>query len=212
VRKAKLSANKEVDLLSDYFKRGVQRFRKKDAGVEIVEEEDATVDKAFCCVSSVSCDGYVITDLLKDPAATLEALNSSDTPIFLSGIDIHLLLKSTGNAKKKAKRCAHDVLMENVVIEKDLSFLKCEVDTNEEHPLIHLQIQQQLYSLFKEIDLGYCGGGEHDVLKGNVELLQNLLCFIQKYWKVLLRADLPRIPDTDDYPSSKLLTGLITTI
>ena len=212
VWKAKLSANKEVDLLSDFVRRGIRRFRKKDAGVESAEEEDAAVEEAFSRVSSVSCDGCDLTDLLKDPNATLDALNSSDTPIFASGIDIRLLLNSTGNAKKKAKVCAHDVLLGKVDLGKDNCFLKCEIDMDEEYPLVHHQIQQRLYSLFEDIDLGYCDDVERVALKGNAELLQSTLCFIQKYWKVILRADFPRIPDTDDYPSSKLLMVLTTTI
>ena len=212
VWKAKLSANKEVNLLSNFVRRGIRRFRKKEVGVESAEEEDAAVEDTLSRVSSVSCDGYDLTDLLKDPTATLDALNSSDTPIFASGIDIRLLLNFTGNAKKKAKVCAYDVLLGNVDLGKDIPFLKCEIDMDEENPLLHHQIQQRLYSLFEDIDLGYCDDGERVALKGNAEQLQSTLCFIQKYWKALLRADFPCIPDTDDYPSSKLLTVLTTTI
>ena len=215
--KAKVPAKKEEDLLSDFVKSGIRRFRKKDEGVESVLEEDAAVGEAFSRVTSVTCAGYDLTDLLQDPAASLAALNSDDTPIFSAGISIHLspVPKSTGNAQKKAKTNAIDVMMGKVVhpsLVKDIRFLKNVVNVDAGLPDINLQIQQMLYSLFEEIDLGFYDGRQSDALKGNAELLQNTACFIQKYWKVLLRADFPRIPESDDYSSSKVLAGLSTTI
>ena len=39
-------------------------------------------------------------------------------------------------------------------------------------PEIHEQIKQKLYSLFKEIDLGYCDGDQEAKLKSHVGHLQ----------------------------------------
>ena len=216
--KAKLPAKKEENyLLSDFVKSGIRRFRKKDEGVESILEEDAAVDEAFSRVTSVSCDGYDLTDLLHDPAASLEALNSRDSPIFAAGISIHLppAPTSTRNAQKKSKTCAIDVMLGNVAhpsLDKDMQFLEYVINADDGVPDINLQIQERIYSTFVEIDLGYLDGRQQDALKGNAELLQNTLCFIQKYWKVLLRADFPHIPDSNGYQSSKLLAGLSTTI
>ena len=44
--------------------------------METVEEEDVEVGKAFSLVSSVFCYGYNLIDLLTDPVATLDTLNS----------------------------------------------------------------------------------------------------------------------------------------
>ena len=87
--KAKISANKN-DLLLDFVKSALRRFRKKDPGTENPQVEDEGVEKALHCVTSVSCDGHDLTELVHDPAASLDELNSTDTPIFSSGIDIFL--------------------------------------------------------------------------------------------------------------------------
>lgn len=211
--KAKLPAKKD-DLLIDLVKKALRRFRKKDAGLESMQVEDAEVEKAFLRVTSVSCDGCDLTDLVRDPAASLEALNSHDTPLFSSGIDIFLpplvTDNSTERVKKKPKICSFDVLMRRVLLEESMEFLQWETDIDGV-PEISEQIMTKLYSLFEDIDLGYCDDGQKQTLKKNAGHLKNTLCFIQKFWKVLLRADFPRVPDTDDFATSKLITALTTT-
>ena len=111
--KAKIPAKKE-DLLCDFVRRAIRRFCKKDAGVETLQVEDAAVDEAFKRVTVVSCVGYDLTDLVQNPAASLEALNSNDTPLFTSGIDFYppITRSLTGNKKiKKPKHSATDVLI-----------------------------------------------------------------------------------------------------
>jgi len=212
--KVKLPAD-ENDLLHDFVKRAVRRFRKKDAGVESLEVEDAEVEKAFRRVSSVTCEGYDLSEYVHNPAASLHDLNSTDTPIFSSGIDILLPPTTnslTENPKKKAKLvCSRDVLLRKVVVPQSMDFLQWEGDIEIE-PDIQDQIKQKLYSLFEEIDLGYCDPAQESKLSTNAGHLQSTLCFIQKHWKVLLRADFPFIPDTEEYHQSKLLLSLQGTI
>ena len=76
---------------------------------------------------------------------------------------------------------------------------------------IQEQIKQKLYSLFEGIELGYSDRGQQDRLITNAGHIQSTLCFVQKYWNVLFRAEFPFIPDTEEYPTSKLLIALQTT-
>ena len=64
--------------------------------------------------------------------------------------------------------------------------------------------------MFEEIELGYSSNDQKVKLEGNAVLLMKSLCYVQKYWKVLFRADYPHIPTgTEGFASSKLLTALI---
>jgi hypothetical protein len=209
--KAKIPAKKE-DLLCDFVRRAIRRFCKKDPGVETLQVEDAAVDEAFKRVTVVSCVGYDLTDLVQNPAASLEALNSNDTPLFTSGIDIYLSITRSLTVNKKIKKPKHsatDVLMGRVVLEKEMKLLKWDINVDGE-PEIHHQVMQKLYSLFEEIDLGFFDDKQKESLSAIAEYLKNTLCFIQKFWKVLLRADFPRLP-SNEFDSSKLLTLLTTT-
>ena len=115
------------------------------------------------------------------------------------------------NVSKKAKVSIADVLMKKVILEKSMSFLQWEIDIDLV-PEINEQVTEKLYFLFEEIDLGYCDPGQKNKLKTNAGHLNGTLCFVQKFWKVLFRAEFPRIPDGDEeFASSKLLTALCTT-
>ena len=111
----------------------------------------------------MSCDGCGLNDLVRDPAASLVALNSSDTPLLLSGIDIFLLTlitdSSTENVKKKPKICPRDILMRIVVLEESMDFLQWETDIDEGLDISD-QVMEKLYSLLEEIDLAYCNDGQ----------------------------------------------------
>ena len=198
------------------MKSALKRFRKNDAPIESVEVENAEVEKAFKCVKSVSCNQSDLTEFITNPAASLEALNSPDTPLFKLGMDIILspIVNKNGvseNVSKKAKVSIADVLMKKVILEKSMSFLQWEIDIDLV-PEINEQITEKLYSLFEEIDLGYCDPDQKNKLETNAGHLNGTLCFVQKFWKVLFRAEFPRIPDGDEeFASSKLLTALCTT-
>ena len=126
-------------------------------------------------VTSVSYDGYDLTELVHDFSVSLDALNSTDTIIFSSGIVIFLppiTTPLTENTKKKAKLiCSRDVMLRKAILEESMDFLQWEGDIDVE-PEIHEQIKQKLYSLFKEIDLGYCDRDQEAKLKSHVGHLQ----------------------------------------
>ena len=132
---AKLPAN-EVDLLINLAKKALRPFCNKDTGVESLQIEDTEVEKVFLRVTVVPCDECDLIDLNRDPAASLDALNSSDTPLFSSGIDIFLTPlitnSSAENVKKKPKISFRDVLMRRVVLEESMDYLHWETDIDGE--------------------------------------------------------------------------------
>ena len=101
-----------------------------------------------------------------------------------------------------------DVLSKKVVKKK---VLKLVIDLDVD-PSLDVQICDKLYSIFEEIDLGYADNGQKKALENNAQHLKNSLCFIQKFWKVLVRAEFPIIPDSnEDFSESKLLNALAET-
>ena len=63
--------------------------------------------------------------------------------------------------------------------------------------------------MFEKIELGCCSNDQKEQLIKNAGHLMKSLCFIRKYWRVLLRADYPQIPEgEEDFTSSKLLNAI----
>jgi len=193
----------EEELLIAVTKKAIGRY--VDNNVECTDDADT----AFNRIKSVSCNNSDLTEYnVDDPAATLSAMNSVDTPIFEKGIDIILtpIIEKSNGATKKAKRCAQDILMGKVTLE--LNYLQGEKDLDDE-PSIDVQIMEELHTLFEENNIGYRGDAQKRALKSNMEHMKNALCFIIKFWKVLFRADYPHIPSGgEDYGSSQLLMAL----
>ena len=71
-----LSANKEVDLLSDFVK-----AERRMPEWKLEKRKMLQLIRPFPVFCQSSVTKYDITDLLKDPAATLEAFNPSDPHI-----------------------------------------------------------------------------------------------------------------------------------
>ena len=72
------------------------------------------------------------------------------------------------------------------------------------------QILDKIYEVCGEIELGYWSNDQKVKLEGNDQLLMRSLCYVQKHWKVLFRADYPHIPTgAEGFELSKLLSTLV---
>ena len=45
-----------------------------------------------------------------------------------------------------------------------------------------------------DFELRYCDGKQKEQLAKNLALMNNILCFFKKHWKVLLRKNFPELP------------------
>ena len=160
---------------------------------------------------------YSLVDFtIDDPSATLIAMDSSDTPIFTKGIDIVLSPietdkeeGSTSKATKKTKVVdAHKVMMKQIQLKMD--FLKPKEVNIDVEKYINEQILDKIYEVYEEIRLGYSSNDQKMKLEGNAQLLMRSLCYVQRHWKVLFRAEYPHIPTgVEGFESSKLLSALV---
>jgi hypothetical protein len=201
----------EEELLINVVKKAIGKF------LNINHDNSEEVDNAFNRLKDVSCNGCSLIDFtIDDPSATLIAMDSSDTRIFTKGIDLVLSPietdeeeGATGKGTKKAKVVdAHKVLMKQIQLK--MHFLKPKEVNIDTEKYINDQILDKIYEVFEEIELGYSSNDQKVKLEGNAVLLMRSLCFVQKYWKVLFRADYPHIPTgAEDFASSKLFTALI---
>ena len=72
------------------------------------------------------------------------------------------------------------------------------------------QLKVGLLSAMKvDFELGYCDGKQKEQLTKNLALMNNILCFFEKYWKVMLRKNFPELPQ--HLQSSPLLDMLTST-
>ena len=92
----------------------------------------------------------------------------------------------------------------------NMQYLLYERDVDK-HQEIDEQLMEKLYSIYIEIELGYYDPRQKAQLETNTRHIKNVLCFIQKHWKVLMRADFPTIPDADseDFVSSEVVCALV---
>ena len=72
------------------------------------------------------------------------------------------------------------------------------------------QIKEATYQVLEEIEFGFADPKQEDKLRSNSGTISNALCFIQRHWKVLMRAEFPRIPDSshDTFSQSKMLQAI----
>ena len=193
--------------LESALKQALQKYMKREKQVD--EVTPAALDAALKRIKSVLCHG---SDLTEYVSAALEDLDSNDTKIFKMGFDVMLSPEVTSAPdKKKSKTLVSlgDVLSKKVVKKKFLKQLVIDLDVD---PSLDVQICDKLYSIFEEIDLGYADNKQKKALETNAQHLKNSLCFIQKFWKVLVRAEFPIIPDSnEDFSESKLLNALTET-
>ena len=198
--KTKLIVNEE-ELLIKAVRNAVGKYANSTAAEDI--------DRVFNLIKSVTCDGSDLTDfLIYDTNCNLDAMNSTDTPIFKKGIDILLSpvepVSSTTTKKTKLINPLA-VIMKDVQLK--LYYLKIDEEDMDVEPEVDEQIRANLYKLLEEIDVGYCSNDQKKQLVTNTLHIKNALCFVQKHWKVLLHAEYPHIP-TDEYKSSELLNIL----
>ena len=80
-----------------------------------------------------------------------------------------------------------------------------------EEPYLNVFIGTELRQCYEEIELGYTDGKQKKTLETNAKHICDFLCFVQKYWKVLVRAEFQRIPigpeNFKDSPLLQLVTG-----
>eukprot|EP00984_Skeletonema_dohrnii_P019673 scaffold9466_cov85-Skeletonema_dohrnii-CCMP3373.AAC.1 len=207
---------KESDLLLSVVKNGVAKLLKREGK----DPTDKAVDAAIKRIESITtnttdpgaCD---LLDFIGEPDSTLKALNGADTPILTDGIDILLPKEiidvdvSTEPLQKKQKTCAFAAMMGKN--DKCVKYLQYVEDLDKEQH-IDEQIKQMMYGYLEDIGLGYRDDKQEAKLKSNTTKIKQVLCFVQNYWKVLLRAEFPHLPAGSDidFSSSKFISELTT--
>lgn len=198
------------------MKKGVQKLLDKQQGKDATDDDvDAAVERIEAITTNTSDPGACdLLEFLKEPE-TLKDLDSDDTPIMSKGIDILLPDEiidadaATEHVHKKQKVCAF-AIMTGKTDEKGVEYLQYETDIDREDENIDKQILHHLYDYLVEIGLGYRDNKQKKKLETNMEKIKNTLCFVQKYWKVLLRAEFPVLKKGThhDFSSSMFLSAL----
>ena len=93
----------------------------------------------------------------------------------------------------------------------NLQYLQYEWNVDKQQE-IDEQCKEKVFDLYEAIGLGCDILRQKKQLDSNVMHVKNAMCFIQKHWKVLLRAEYPNIPDNgEEYVQSKVLEALAET-
>ena len=101
-----------------------------------------------------------------------------------------------------------DVLMVMGKTLLPVKYLTSEVEINSDLNLQE-QLKVGLVKLMKdELNLGFCDGKQKDQLTTYLRHLNNILCFFERHWNVLLRKEFPELPK--GLESSPLLDILST--
>jgi hypothetical protein len=213
---------KESDLLRTVVRNAVVKLLKSEGKDAADSDVDAAIKRIQAITTNTTDPGASdLIEFLESPDATLEALNTKDTPILADGIDIHLPKEiinvdddsdAPEPALKKQKVCAFAMLM-GTTAEKGVEYLRSEKDIDKEEN-IDGQILHKLYEHLEEIGLGYRDINQRKRLEANMQIIKNTLCFVQKYWKVLLRAEFPDLPKgkDDNFTLSKFISALQETV
>ena len=191
---------KEEELLIVTVNKAISKF---------INNTDAKhVSEAFKRIKDVTCNDCSLSDFIVDAKEfNLHALNSKSTPIFDKGIDITLTpIKHANTTAKKTKVCAHSLLMKEVQLE--LNYCKRDVKDVNKEPEINEKTMDKAHEVFEDVELGCWSNNQKDNLTKNADHLMKGLCFMQKYWKVLLGSECPHIP-AGDFDSSKLLNAIV---
>ena len=119
-------------------------------------------------------------------------------------------MSSVAPSSKKAKnKSFFDVLMGNQVL--NLQYLQYELDVNKPQETDE-QPKEKNTPFMRRLGLGILSPCKKTSCRRMLHIFKNAMCFIQKNWRVLLRADFPKIPDNgEDHVPSKLLSALAET-
>ena len=191
---------------SDTLEQAVKDVVKSHARAKVLEDdsqdEDELVNAIISRITSITCVGKPKRDLLKYLSFNdfpLRGLHSASTPILSNGLNIELALPDKSPAKK-TKRSAFSLLM--TTDEGEPKYLPRPPD--KPGALLDNQIVDRLHILCtEEIRLGFFHATQRECLTGNLRQLGGVLCFVEKYWKRLLKLPFPTIPTK--YSASLLL-------
>ena len=149
--------------------------------------------------------------MLEYSDATLKAMNSYKTPL-TKGFDIVLKclggLPQTNSTTVNGKKNAFSVLQKQTAA--NIRYLKVKEKEGVSDDVMDLSahLDAGIYTLLQnEFELRYQDQKQKEQLSGILEKLKNALCFLEKQWKVLLRADFPKLPQDaeDKVARSKIL-------
>lgn len=206
----------ESDSLLAVVEKAVAKFIRHQGKEPNTDAINAAIKRIQAITTSIgdplACD---LHEFLSEPKATLANLNSKTTPILEGGININLPdeevinvdddpATSSAPPPKKQKIDAFAAMMGSTTF--GVSYLQYEEDMDQTLQ-IDEQIKHVLYVQLEQMGLGYRDQKQHSKLKANTEKIKNTLCFVQKYWKVLLRADFPHLPQ-GDFAHSKFISSL----
>ena len=187
----------------------------KDAMKQALDIKEEDLESESEWIKAISCKSCDLTALISHPRSTMGNLDSMESPIFRHGVDVILPpivyeLSAPAPSSKKAKtKSAIDVLLGRAVLK--LKYLQYEwnVDKPQE---IDEQCKEKVYEIYEAIGLGHDIPRQKKQLETNAMHVKNAMCFIQKHWKVLVRAEYPNIPDSgEDFIQSKVLITLAET-
>ena len=156
---------------------------------------EESMEEAQNRIKTISCRDCDLTDFIESERATLMKLNSSSSPILDKGLSIEMTRpppETTEDEPSKKLRCCDDILMRRTAI--DLEYLEADVDVDNPNDTLDKQIMLGLYDLYRDKELGYADGSQKKQLMDNTYTIKNSLCYINKYWKALFRAEFPCIP------------------
>ena len=200
----------------DSFRSTVVQALKKYLEREHEDHDDAAAEDTLQRIVTIRCNKTKThNDLLEwlgEEEVCVGDLHSLETPIMKSGLDITLEPKrearSSLTAPRRRKKIGNvgDVLMRRTLL--PVKYLTSEVEINSDLNLQE-QLKVGLVKLMKDdLNLGFCDGKQKDQLTTNLGHLNNILCFFEKHWKVLLRKEFPELPK--GLESSPLLDMLST--
>ena len=139
------------------------------------------------------------------------ALDSSSCPLFRDGmrIDVAPEHDQPSPPSKEARKKLPSALD---VLSGDAEPLSVRYLTHDATSTcsqdLDVQVRKELYILVESSELGYFSHDQKTTLQKNLYIISNVLCFVDKHWKTLLKADYPAIPD-GDYSFSQLLRALL---
>ena len=190
-----------------------QLFDKKDSNLSITN------------IASVKCNNVDIFDLID---CELELANDDTTRIFEMPITISMKAVSVQDSPKQVIN-ASSLMMRNANKKEYLEFIPVALPfvqssvlnvisiENEEEALSTLRdasannIQKQIKELINvalyQLGMGYTDDDSKRSLVTFANSLSNVLCFIHKHWKALMRKDFPSLPS--QYINKSMLLSLL---
>jgi hypothetical protein len=168
-------ASSTAHQLNDVIKKAAGSLVKhiSEGGEDDTVGDDA-VDSVLKRIKKVSCNGMDLSDFVNDPSATLQLLNSNDSPIFTKGLDIHLPKDINNSSEPPTKKTKIDAFARKGPIDM-LGDKFSRLTTGGRNVIVRPRVSPNevttLHSHLSEIDPDYCPAIKTKEHLGKVPLL-----------------------------------------